>query len=788
MPRFDLRCDPSAPGGARIVADGALAGPFGAGLLLLFSERFRFVAGYDWRRVAGQWRRHPLSRQLVTGRKCIPWMHHPYVPHAIVERGGECDWLMVMGTFGPRHDWGDGSEANFPQYGIRKAARDRAGSLWEDGIALQLLVVEHGERDGAALDLAEIDWHFHHEPGRLELASDEGPVARIELLAPAGQCGGRVRVTRAGRSQLRLVARARFLARRLTVAPPDHVGAIDVLDAPFGFQKFADHRLAPRERQDGVAFDVEGLPLALVFASTPAPAHVRVAPADECASRFGATSTLPLPPPGPCFDVELEIEAGAAPAIDLAFAVEDGERSAAAVLAAPCSSTTHMLEGGRGELALKLDSGDRTLDALWRWSRSVAHALVAPNGVIMTGALGYSAKCHVGQDVPFVFPLFLLDPHPRLRAAAETTLRMIVESPSARAGRGILDHPCDGLDFAFAPLRPAGARLWRRFGAAGLLRWILCAERLLAAGGEALARAAFTLFAEKVAAHYLPFDPKSECWSAGEETQEPAYSLPTAVAAFAALERMARHFGDARFGGELARARAAIRDHLERPLSAGGLRLTEPLTRGGVTLAAGWLAQRPFLERDPPWFGFDFPLVAGHALVHEALSPEIAGRVAELLADPAGDFRVKGEGLAKRPGGEKGVWFWHNALAALGLARAGLLDAADALFASMARGVADVNGLGIPGEEVNGGDYAMGIGALSGLCLLETLLGITSEGAATRLRPRLPSRLDRVVIERLMVGGHPRRIEVLRRGAGPLVAREALVVPPARDVLRFELT
>ena len=457
------------------------------------------------------------------------------------------------------------------------------------------------------------------------------------------------------------------------------------------------------------------------------------------------------------------------------------------MLAAPCDGTTRMLEGECSGLALRLDSGDRMLDGLWRWSRSVAHALIAPNGVIMTGALGYSAKCHVGQDVPFVFPLFLLDPHPRLRAAAETTLRMVVESPSAREGRGILDHPCEGLDFAFAPMRPASARLWRRFGAAGLLRWILCAERLLAAGNQELARAAFTLFAEKVAAHYLPFDPKSECWSAGEETQELAYSLPTAVAAFGALERMARHFGDARFGGELARARAAIREFLERPLAAGGLRLTEPLTRGGVTLAAGWLAQRSFLERDPPWFGFDFPLVAGHALVHEALSPEVAARVAALLADPDGDFRVKGEGIAKSPGGEKGVWFWHNGLAALGLARAGQIDAADALFASMARGVADVNGLGIPGEEVNGGDYAMGIGALAGLCLLEALLGLTSEGAATRLRPRLPSRLERVVVERLMVGGRPRRIEIVRRGAGPLIASESLVVPPDRDELRFEL-
>jgi hypothetical protein len=784
LPRLDLRCDPSAPGGARIVAGGALAGPYGAGLFLLFSERFRFVAGYDWRRIAGEWRPHPLSRRLVTGRKCIPWMHHPYVPHAILARGDECDWLMVLGTFGPRHDWGDGSEANFPQYALRKAARDRHGAIWEDGIALDLLV----ESEGRLLDLADLDWSFRHEPGRLELASDAGPIARIELLAPAGQCGGRVRLTRARGAALRLIARARFLARRLTVAPADHDGAIDVLDAPFGFQKFADHRLTPGARSDGVAFAVEGLPLALAFVGEPAPARVRVAPADLHSTRFAATGDGPLPPPGPCFDVELALDAGDARVVDVAFAVEDEGASARAVLAAPCDATTRALEGARGELALELDSGDRRLDALWRWSRSVAHALVAPNGVIMTGALGYSAKCHVGQDVPFVFPLFLLDPHPRLRAAADTTLRHLIESDSAHAGRGILDHPCEGRDFAFIPMRPASARWWKRFGAAGLLRWILCAERRLAAGDDELARAAFRLFAAKVAAHYLPFDPAAECWSAGEETQELAYSLPTAVAAFAALARMGRRLGcEVGLIGRLERARGAIREYLERPLADGGLRLSEPLTRGGVTLAAGWIAQRRFLDRDPPWFGFDFPLVAAHALVHEALSPEVGARLAALLADPDGDFRVKGEGLAKSPGGAKGVWFWHNGLAALGLARAGLVDAADELLTSIARGVAGINGLGIPGEEVNGGDYAMGIGALAGLCLLETLLGLTSDGAETRLRPRLPSRLDRVVLERVVLAGRPRRVEIVRRGAGPLVAATEFVVPHDRDELRFEL-
>src|SRR5262249_51636631 len=155
--------------------------------------------------------------------------------------------------------------------------------------------------------------------------------------------------------------------------------------------------------------------------------------------------------------------------VAIAFGLEDARdatRTAATALRAPERATLRALEGEHGEQRLVLRTGDAGLDALWRWSRNVAHALVAPNGVIMTGALGYSAKSHVGQDVPFVFPLYLLDPHPRLRNAATRMLRYVVESPSAHDGRGILDHPCDGRDFAFLPMRPRTARVFKRHGAA----------------------------------------------------------------------------------------------------------------------------------------------------------------------------------------------------------------------------------------------------------------------------------------------------------------------------------
>jgi hypothetical protein len=265
-----------------------------------------------------------------------------------------------------------------------------------------------------------------------------------------------------------------------------------------------------------------------------------------------------------------------------------------------------------------------------RWSRSVAHALVAPNGVVMTGALGYSAKSHVGRTCPSCCRSSCSIP---IRGCAAPRSGCSSSSSRARArtdGRGILDHPCEGQDFAFLPMRPATARIFRPIGAAGLFRWIVLLERQLACGGErGLVRRAFDLFAGKVERHYLPFALANECWSAGEETQELAYSLPTAFDGLGALLRLAELLDPARAArlrGPIETGRAAIRAHLETPVDAGGLRLATPCTRGGVTLAAGWIVQRWVLAKEPPWFGFDLPLIAGHALVHDALSAGAARR------------------------------------------------------------------------------------------------------------------------------------------------------------------
>jgi len=771
-------------------------GPFGRGLALLFSERFRFIAGHDCRRIGGRFEPHPLGKAIVSGRKCIPWMHHPYVPHAILERGDDgCDWVMVMGAFGPSHDWGDGTEANFPQYAIRKAAKDRRGKLWEDGVVLELSLGAPGGEGGeggpggprgSERRLADFAWQLRHRPGLLELVAREpGPIERVQLSAPSGERAGRVRlVWRASAGSQVVVARARFLAKRLTVAPADHKGAIDVLDAPFGFQRFEEHRLAPRSIEGGLAFDVPSLSISLFFAASGGRVAASSRSVDPHERTHGGgdreTTTDGAAGDAPCWDATLTIARDATvPTMDLAFGVvdeRDSSRTALTALRAPIDATARDLEGDDGTTALRLESGDRWLDGLLRWSRHVAHAIVAPNGVVMTGALGYSAKCHVGQDVPFVLPLFLLDPHPRLRGAARRMLEYVVTSPSAVDGRGILDHPCEGLDFAFLPMRPRAARVFRRIGAAGLFRWILVVEQYLAATGDReLAARALALFAGKVERHYLPFSLENTCWNAGEETQELAYTLPTAFDGLRALQSVAEVLDPlcaARLAAPIDAARTAIRAHVETPLEYGGMRLAAPVERGGVTLEPGWIASPSALSRDPPWFGFDLPLIAGHALVHGVLSSEPEQALARRLADPCGPFRVRGAGLSKSPGGEKGVWFWHGALAAKGLARAGFVDAAFELLGELARGVADVNGLGVPGEETNGGDYAMGIGALAGLALVETLLGLRFQGDQEFVRPTLPSSLDGFVVRGLSWRGRELSVEVVRRGTGPLVARE----------------
>ena len=135
--------------------------------------------------------------------------------------------------------------------------------------------------------------------------------------------------------------------------------------------------------------------------------------------------------------------------------------------------------------------------------------------------------------------------------------------------------------------------------------------------------------------------------------------------------------------------------------------------------------------------------------------------------------------------GQRGVWFWHNALVCKALMQAGALDPAWEGFLWMGRAMGDLNGQGIPGEEINGGDHAMGIGALAGLALVESLLGLRVSGSRAWLRPRLPSALEGFRIEGLWLGGRTRSVHVQRRSAGPRVAAERRL--GSEEALTFEV-
>ncbi len=793
MTRADLVPRPDAESTSDLTQDARIVGMFGCGMFLLFSERFRFISGYDWRKRDGLFEPHPHSRNLVSGRKCLYWMHHPYLPYAIVERDHhDCDLYLTQGSFGVRTDFGDGTEANFPQYGILKMLKDRKGRIFEDGAVLEIRI----ETASVLRSLTSFECRFEHVPGSLKIQLTDCPsIEEVILTAPSDQRGGLVLLRRRMPFQpLTLEVRCRALLKELTVAPSEHRAKIDVLDAPFGFQKFIDHSLIPEATAGGVRFRATRSGLSTFLVTRPAPEEVAVRSADACEERFdcGPFAEAVDRAPARCFDVGLRVRAGDDhPSIRIAFGLEcdsDRSRTPVTLLCSDADSAHRAIEGDSGSAALRLFSGDRYLDGLLRFSRNVAHALVWPNGVITTGALGYSGKSHVGQDVPFIHPLFVMDPNENLRRAGARMLAYVVDSDSARDGAGILDHPCEGRDFAFVPMRPTSARIYKNRGVAGLLRWMLCLERYFAFSGDlSLSRRGFERFKQLYLAHFAPLEQRREAWARGEETQELGYSLTTAAAALTAMKNLAEHFGDESAETFASEARNA-RDLVNRPLADGGLWVSCPLARDDFILPEGWIAHADLLKREGQWFGFDLPLVAGHALKYGALELKKEQRLADLLCDSACPWRVEGAGFSKSPFGEKGVWFWHNALLAQGLMNARRVDAADRLFQWMGMAIADINGIGIPGEETNGGDYAMGIGALAGLCLVESLLGLAVRAGEVFLEPRLPSRLSGFAMDGLWLCGRSLRIEVVRTTAATQVPAPVRLDPSGRTTeLRFEV-
>ena len=711
-------------------------------------------------------------------------MHHPFVPAVVLEGpDDECDWLAFLGTFDSRFSWGDGTEANYPQYGILRTRGSRAPRTWDDGLSLQLLL----ESETGAEDFTHAELRFRHAPGVVEWRPREVRCwDRLTVTAPPDESCLRFALRLQRGSLRRVILRVRLLARRLTVAPDRHVGPIDVLDAPFGFQRMEVLELAPHRSAQGVRARIGSLDQESFVVSDPPPTDVLLGKADANSAQHAAASRSAQPTqvaPAPCFDVELRIDSAGVEELRWAIGVRraSDRGSVRRALEATPEATVRDLEApGR---ALEFRCADSELEALWRFSRSVAHALVWPNGVITTGALGYGAKCHVAQDVPFVHPLYSMDPHPQLQRAARRTLEFVADNPAE--GKGILDHPCDGLDFAFVPLRPRRARIFKEYGAAGILRWIIALEAYWAHTGDApTARRALRRLADVVVRHGLPFHPRRRFWSVGEETQGRAYAWILGAAALRALARMQSRAGEQ--PSVAARAAAVLRRWVMLPVERGGLMVRRPVRRALGTLDSGWIVDPHWLARRDEWFAFDVPLVSGHALMDGVLPRHAQTRLAARFCEPENPWLVEGAGFAKCQGGRKGTWFWHNAVVARGLVRCGRVDEAFLLFRWMARGLADINGLGIPGEEINGGDYAMGIGALAGQMLIEGILGLERRGDRVVCRPVLPSGLDHWSIRELQVGGVSTSVEVVRGGDGPRICSRSVELRPGEET-RVEL-
>ncbi|MCB9881175.1 MAG: hypothetical protein H6834_05245 [Planctomycetes bacterium] len=705
-------------------------GRWGSGLFLLASRTLRLPLGYDWAGDGTSWEPHLRSRALVTGHKALPWMHMGYVPHVLLARDDDrVDLVAILGTFGERKAFGDGCEANFPGYGIlRTEPRKRAHELWEDGVALEIEL--HWQRDG--IEHSEIvgetgELTFHLEPGRLALTprtaghpwralvftvnDDEPETARITVQPNQGVA-----------SALDVVLRFRVLAKRLTTPPVDFASPIDTLRSPYGFSNFEDHELVPRRTEHGARFACPALQRDVRFEFEEARStHCTLAAVDPLDPTFHTGTTTDGVRAARAFDVQIHTQTHTSRGIvfRLGTCNPDARPIAASTRSVPIE----------GPSPLRVATGDPAIDGYVRWAIDTARTLIWPNDLITTGSLGYLGKSHVGQDVPFVFPSFLIADHPGFHRAARRTLSYVLDGPRSPDEIGIADHPCDAFDFAFAPYDPRHARYWKRFGATGILRWMQCLTRFVEQLGPVPETARHvdvlrTVYRE----HYLPFDPRRAVWGAGEETQDRLYAAgtaPRALREFARLLTLTGHEPDAEAFIEDAER---IRAWVNRPTSEGGAWLDRDLvSNDGLRLPSGLLVTPDRCDPSSRFFSFDVPLVNAVAILGEALTDEHRAQVLErFLADDCPWF-VPERGYAKKSDGSRGVWYWHQSLLAEAFLRHAdehphAAQRAMELFGFMGRAAVDVNGIAIPGEELNGGDYAMGIGCLGVSALLDGVL------------------------------------------------------------------
>ena len=115
------------------------------------------------------------------------------------------------------------------------------------------------------------------------------------------------------------------------------------------------------------------------------------------------------------------------------------------------------------------------------------------------------------------------------------------------------------------------------------------------------------------------------------------------------------------------------------------------------------------------------------------------------------------------------MWYWHNAMAIKGILKHGTApdwEVAIERLRWMARSVVDINGIGCPGEELNGGDYAMAIGCLGALAILEGLLGFEAKLSGLTTQPRWPGGIDRLRLRHVFYRGRFEDFEWGRENRG----------------------
>ena len=311
-------------------------------------------------------------------------------------------------------------------------------------------------------------------------------------------------------------------------------------------------------------------------------------------------------------------------------------------------------------------------------------------------------------------------------------------------------------------------------GAAGLWRQIQMLERYGQWTGDDEGTGRWYDRARSVVqAYYLPFRPDHPRWTAGLETQARLFSLVEAPAALRALAAMAGTYGTDRDRKRFLRETEAVLDHLDRPDTNGGYRLTRPLASpDNQTLPAGLLVEPERAALTGADFSFDVLLVNALALWRDALRPTRRAEAVRHLADRTSPWWVEGAGLAKSYGGQRGVWFWHNALALGALLRcreldASYVDTAWQLLEWMGQSLVDLNGRGCPGEELQGGDHAMAIGCLGTPFLIEGLLRPEPTPDGLTFSPVLPTGVDEVVIQNLLFRGRLHHACFRRRTHAP---------------------